>query len=94
MQLAEVAYPVRDVGGVPARVYQVEEKREEEVAVEESQAFSRASSDDGGPVVPAYLPAIVLILAIGAASMRGRTRGRPRAAPAFTSINPSRRSQP
>jgi hypothetical protein len=70
-------------GGAPARTYQVEERREEEVATEESQAFSRRDSGEG-PVVPLYLPALILLAAIGAASIRGgpgaRHRHRPAAA--------------
>ncbi len=42
--------PVRPLppGGATARVYQVEEKREEEAAIEESQAFARFEQDGGG----------------------------------------------
>ena len=66
-------------GGAPARTYQVEEKREEEAAIEESQAFSRyeASRGDGGLVVPPYLLALVLLAALAGASVRGGPRGRP-----------------
>lgn len=58
-------------GGAPARTYQVEEKREEEAAIEESKAFSRHEPGDAGLTVPAYLPALVLILALAGASVRG-----------------------
>jgi hypothetical protein len=81
----------------------VEEKREEEVATEESQAFSRyegaprhalspaggharaISSYDGGGdgfKVPLYLPALILLAAIGGASVRGGPGARRRVRPA------------
>lgn len=45
-------------GGAPARTYQVEEKREEEAAIEESHAFSRrhvpARAASANAVLPAY----------------------------------------
>ncbi len=69
-------------GGAPARTYQVEEKREEEAAIEESQAFSRYESGESGPTVPLYLPALVLLLALAGASVRGGPGAR-RPAPAF-----------
>ncbi len=72
-------------GGAPARTYQVEEKREEEAAIEESQAFSRYGSEDEGLTVPPYLLGLVLLAAIGAASVRGGPRGRHRAEPAAAS---------
>jgi len=72
-------------GGAPARVYQVEEKREEEAAPESSQAFSRYEPDDGGSPVP-WLLGLVLIAALAGASVRGsagpRSRSRITAAPA------------
>jgi hypothetical protein len=94
-------------GGAPARTYQVEEKREEEAAIEESHAFSRlptpapagaASGGDGGLVVPPYLPVLAALLALaGAAVVRGgpgaRTRQRPRPSPAFSSATHSQRSR-
>ncbi len=58
-------------GGAPARSYQVEEKREEEAAIEESHAFSRYEGEEEGSTVPPYLLGLVLIAAIGGASMRG-----------------------
>ncbi len=59
-------------GSAPARSYQVEEKREEEAAIEESKAFSRyEGGGEGDFVVPPYLPALVLILALAGASVRG-----------------------
>ena len=77
-------------GGAPARTYQVEEKREEEAAIEESQAFSRYEPSSGASAPP-YLLGLVLIAAIGAASVRGgpgaRRRRRPIPAPAY---NPCR----
>ena len=70
-------------GGAPARTYQVEEKREEEAAIEESQAFSRYEShDEGGSTVPPYLLGLVLIAAIGGASVRGGPGARRRVSPA------------
>ena len=69
-------------GGAPARTYQVEEKREEEAAIEESQAFSRHEPDEPGLTVPAYLPALVLLLALAGAAVRGGP-GAKRPAPAF-----------
>lgn len=76
-------------GGAPARVYQVEEKREEEVALEESQAFTRLSARDEGLSVPPYVLAFVVLAAIGGASVRGRpqTRRRARPAPAYNRSN-------
>jgi hypothetical protein len=66
-------------GGAPARTYQVEEKREEEAAVEESHAFSRYEGDDEGLTVPPYLPALILLAAIGGAAVRGGPGARRRA---------------
>jgi hypothetical protein len=82
-------------GGAPARTYQVEEKREEEAAIEESQAFSRYEPD-GGMSVPPYLLGLVLLAALAGASVRGgpgagRSRNRP--APAFTRAERNRRSR-
>lgn len=75
-------------GGAPARTYQVEEKREEEAAIEESQAFSRHEESGAGLVVPPYMPALALILALAlaGASVRGGpgARRRHRPAPATT----------
>ncbi|HET9196766.1 MAG TPA: hypothetical protein VFN92_00740 [Solirubrobacterales bacterium] len=81
-------------GGAPARTYQVEEKREEEAAIEESKAFSRHEEGREGLTVPPYLPALVLILALAGASVRGgpgpgtrhRRRERHRPAPATTAV--------
>jgi hypothetical protein len=78
-------------GGAPARTYQVEEKREEEAAIEESQAFSRYPANEvsrqpgavaryrtgeGGFRVPPYLLAFVLLTALAASSVRGGPRKR------------------
>jgi hypothetical protein len=79
-------------GGAPARTYQVEEKREEEAALEQSQAFARYVADDGGLTVPPYLPALVLLLAIaGAAAARRAGPGGGRPAPATTTTAQTRR---
>ena len=84
-------------GGAPARTYQVEEKREEEAAIEESQAFSRYEGEGSGLAVPAYLPglALILALALAGASVRGGpgARRRTRPAPATTSAVRTQRSR-
>ena len=79
-------------GGAPARTYQVEEKREEEAAIEESQAFSRHESNEGGLTAPPYLLGAALILALAGASVRGGpgARRRPRAVPSPAAIAPDR----
>jgi hypothetical protein len=69
-------------GGAPARTYQVEEKREEEAATEESQAFSRHDSRDHGLTVPPYLLGLVLLAALAGASVRGGPGARRRTLPA------------
>lgn len=69
-------------GGAPARTYQVEEKREEEAAIEESHAFSRYEAGGEGLTVPPYLLGLVLLAAIGGAAARGRPRDRRRVTPA------------
>jgi hypothetical protein len=84
-------------GGAPARTYQVEEKREEEAALEESQAFSRHESGEGGLTAPYYLLGAVLILALAGASVRGGpgARRRHRAVPSpATTTDRTRRSRP
>ncbi len=58
-------------GGAPARTYQVEEKREEEAAIEESKAFSRHHPAETGLTVPPYLLGLVLLAALAGASVRG-----------------------
>jgi hypothetical protein len=78
-------------GGAPARTYQVEEKREEEAATEESQAFSRRVDGEEGSSVPPYLPALIVLLAIGGASVRGGPGARRRARPAPAFGQPGRR---
>jgi hypothetical protein len=82
-------------GGAPARTYQVEEKREEEAAIEESQAFSRYEPD-GGTSVPPYLLGLVLLAALAGASVRGGPGARPnrtRPAPALARAERNRRSR-
>lgn len=87
-------------GGAPARTYQVEEKREEEAAIEESQAFSRREgrnlAGEGGSVVPPYLLGLVLLAALAGATVRGgpgRRANRARPAPALTRPERNRRSR-
>jgi hypothetical protein len=86
-------------GGAPARTYQVEEKREEEAAIEESLAFSRRASletREGGSVVPPYLLGLVLLAALAGATVRGgpgSRANRTRPAPAFTRPERHRRSR-
>jgi hypothetical protein len=65
-------------GGAPARTYQVEDEEEEEAAIEESHAFSRyeGEAEGEGLTVPPYLLGLVLIAAIGGASVHGRPGGR------------------
>jgi hypothetical protein len=74
-------------GGAPARTYQVEEKREEEAAIEESQAFSRHEEGGAGLIAPTYLPglALILALALAGATVRGGPGARHRPAAATTS---------
>lgn len=81
-------------GGAPGRVYQVEEKREEEVAPEQSQAFSRYEPEDNSP--PAYLLGLVAIAALAGVGMRGTggRRQRVRAAPARSGTNIHRKGEP
>lgn len=83
-------------GGAPARTYQVEEKREEEAAIEESQAFSRHDARADGFPVPPYLLGLVLLAALAGASVRGGPGARPdrtMPAPAFTRAERTRRSR-
>jgi hypothetical protein len=83
-------------GGAPARVYQVEEKREEEAALEESQAFSRLEPAADRLTVPPYLLGLVLLAALAGASVRGgpgtRRRSRRVPAPAIARAERTRRS--
>jgi hypothetical protein len=71
-------------GGAPARTYQVEEKREEEAAIEESKAFSRYEAADRGMTVPPYLLGLVLLAALAGSAARGGpgARRRPQRVPA------------
>ena len=65
-------------GGAVARVYQVEEKKEEELATEESSAFSRYHPEEHTPP-ERYLIGLALIAALAGAGIRlgGRGRGAP-----------------
>ncbi|MDQ6751197.1 MAG: hypothetical protein M3Z33_10645, partial [Actinomycetota bacterium] len=65
-------------GGAVARVYQVEEKREEEAAPEETKAFSRYHPDDHGFSSAPLLVGVLLLAAVGAAGLAGGRRGRGR----------------
>ncbi len=81
-----VVRPLPPGTSAPARTYQVEEKREEEAAIEESHAFSRYESrgEGGGSVVPVYLPALILVAALIGATAHGGPRPRRQAAPVET----------
>ncbi len=79
-------------GGAPARVYQVEEKREEEAALEESQAFSRYEPRHDGAPLPAYLVGLILIAALAGAALRPGPRGG-RPLPASVDTSPGQRSR-
>jgi len=68
-------------GGAPARVAQVEKEREEEVAPEQSQAFSRYQPEEDSSLPP-YLLGLVLIAALAGASVRGAGGPRSRRPPA------------
>ncbi|MBA3300556.1 MAG: hypothetical protein H0T15_01695, partial [Thermoleophilaceae bacterium] len=59
--------------GSPGRVYQVEKEKEEEVATEESQAFSSYSPDEHG-IPPGYIVGGMILLALAGASIRGSGR--------------------
>ncbi len=76
-------------GGTPARVYQVEEKREEELVPEESQAFSRLEPDrqSGFPASQVLLVVLGAAVAGAGATRRGGGEGR-RPAPASTFQQP------
>ncbi len=82
-------------GGAPARTYQVEEKEEEEAAIEESQAFSRHEPGGTQLKVPPYLLGLVLLAAFAGATARGgpRAKRRSRPAAALTIANRSARSR-
>ncbi len=83
-------------GGAPARTYQVEEKREEEAATEESQAFSRHDPEGPGLTVPPYLLGLVLLAALAGATVRGGPGASRRSrtpVPAYNSQHRTRRSR-
>ena len=81
-------------GGAPARTYQVEEKREEEAALEQSHAFSRYEAEESGLTVPPYLLGLVLLAALAGASVRGGPGARRRTQPAAAFTRTDRRSRP
>jgi len=82
-------------GGAVARVYQVEEKKEEEAAPEETKAFSRYHPDDHRfPSAPLIMGALILLAAAGA-SLAGGRRGRARRVEAaVVTTRNARQSQP
>ncbi len=70
-----VARPIPP-GGAVARVFQVEEKREEEVAPEQQSAFARYDAREESRLPGGLIVAMVVVLAAsGAAVARGRPRG-------------------
>ena len=73
-------------GGALARVFQVEEKKEEELATEESQAFAAYDADEHDGGIEPYLIGLVLIAALAGAAIRlppaGQRRRRTRPAAA------------
>jgi hypothetical protein len=79
-------------GSAPGRSYQVEEKEEEEAAVEESHAFSRYDArEEGGLTVPPYLLGLVLIAALAGATLRGGPGAKRRVRPAAAGAESGRR---
>jgi hypothetical protein len=64
-------------GGL-GRAYQVEEKREEEAAPEESQASARYIHADHHALPPGLVLAVIVFVAFAGASIRGGGRGRAR----------------
>lgn len=76
-------------GGAVARVFQVEEKREEELAPEQSQAFSRYQPEDHGPLAPVIIGAL-LLAALAGATIRGAPRDRDQPRAATAGIAPTR----
>lgn len=85
-----VVAPPIPPGGALARVFQVEEKREEEAATEESHAFARYRADEHTRPEP-YVLLIAALAALAGASIRGAARGHPRVEPAPVSSNHDRR---
>jgi hypothetical protein len=63
-------------GGL-GRAYQVEEKREEELAPEQSQAFARYHPDGGG-LPPGFVVGAIVLAALAGATIRGGPRARRR----------------
>lgn len=81
-------------GGAMARVFQVEEKREEEVATEDSLAFSRYEAG-GTPFIPGTTALLLLVAVAAAAAVvapRESTSRKPQAARAFNAST-NRRKQ-
>ncbi len=64
-------------GGL-GRAYQVEEKREEEAALEESQASARYIHADHHALPPGLVLAVIVFVAFAGATIRGGGRGRTR----------------
>ncbi|MFY9468625.1 MAG: hypothetical protein WAP37_00690, partial [Solirubrobacterales bacterium] len=85
-----LARPIPPTGGM-ARVY--EEKREEEAATEDSQAFARY--DSAQPPNAVYsLAGIALLVAMAAAAGTGRRRGGSRTRPVPALLASSNRQSP
>ncbi len=63
-------------GGAVARVYQVEEKREEEAAPESSQAFARYRPNESPALPGVPIVAMIVVAAAAGATIRGARRGR------------------
>jgi hypothetical protein len=78
-------------GGAVARVFQVEQKREEELATEESNAFAAYHPEEHEGGIEPWMIGLVLIAALAGASLRlppAGQRGRSRqAAPAAAEIS-------
>ncbi|HWT95037.1 MAG TPA: hypothetical protein VN238_18720, partial [Solirubrobacteraceae bacterium] len=79
-------------GGVTVRV--LEEKREEEIAPESSQAFSAYDADAKAPVGPLTFGTVILLAAVGATVRIRHGHGRrDRRAPAYANVQTRRRNR-